>query len=119
MKNTCPFYIILQVSNIHLIKICKIEPPDLLFLVVFISFYISRYIIFHKFLELYSILSVKKIFVTNFFFNGFTQSPSPNPLNGQNPLSVTKVCRCSLNQEHNLLPDYPCLWTVYLCTGML
>ena len=92
MKNTCLFYIVFQVLKIHLTKICKIEPPDLLFLVVFISFYISRYIIFHKFLELHSILSVKKIFATIFFFNGFT-----HPLLGQNPLNVTKVfCRCSL-----------------------
>ena len=60
MQNTCPFYIVFQVLNIHLIKICKIEPPDLLFLAVFISFYISRYIIFHKFLELHSILSVQR-----------------------------------------------------------
>ena len=60
-------------------KICKIEPPDLLFLAVFISYYINRYIIFHKFLELHSILSVKKIFVTIFFFNGFTQTPTPSP----------------------------------------
>ena len=37
----------------RLAKICKIEPPDLLFLGVFNSFY--------KFLELHSVLSVKKI----------------------------------------------------------
>ena len=72
MKNTCPFYNGFEVLNIHLIKISKTEPPDLLFFVVFVGFYISRYIIFHKFSELYSILSVKKIFVTK----GFTQ-PSP------------------------------------------
>ena len=75
MKNTCPFYIVFQVLKVHLEKICKIEPPDLLFLVVFISFYISRYH-FHKFLEPHSISSVKKIFVTN-FFNRFTQTPPP------------------------------------------
>ena len=60
MKNTCPFYIVFQVLKVRLEKICKIEPPDLLFLVVFISFYISIYIIFHKFLELHSILSVQR-----------------------------------------------------------
>ena len=32
-----------QVLKALLIKICKIEPPDLLIIVVFISFYISRY----------------------------------------------------------------------------
>ena len=68
MKNTCPVYIVFQVLNVHLIKIYKIKPPDLSFLVVFISFYINRYITFHKFLELNSILSVKKIFVSNFLF---------------------------------------------------
>ena len=67
MKNAYPFYTVFQVLNIHYTKICKIEPEDLLFL-VFISFYISRYIIFHKFLELHSILSVKKIFATYFLF---------------------------------------------------
>ena len=60
MKNTCPFYIVFQVLNIHLIKLCKIESPDLLFLVIFITFYFSRYIIFHKFLELHSILSAQR-----------------------------------------------------------
>ena len=42
MKSTCPFYIVFQVLEGLFIKICKIHPPDLLFLVVFISFYISR-----------------------------------------------------------------------------
>ena len=37
------FYIMFQVLKVLLIKICKIEPADLLFVVVFISFYISRY----------------------------------------------------------------------------
>ena len=35
--------LVFQVFKVRLIKIFKIEPPDLLFLVVFISFYISRY----------------------------------------------------------------------------
>ena len=39
----CPFHIVLQVLKVHLIKKCKAEPPDLLFLVVFISFYVSRH----------------------------------------------------------------------------
>ena len=37
------FYIVFQVLKVLLIKICKIQSLDLLFLVVFISFYISRY----------------------------------------------------------------------------
>ena len=45
MKNTCPFYTEFQVLKVILVKTWKIQPPDLLFLVVFIrrSFYISRY----------------------------------------------------------------------------
>ena len=71
-----------QVLKVRLIKICKIEPPDILFLVVFITFYISRYH-FSQIFRTHSVLSVKKILVTNF-----------------NPLSVMKFfCRCSL--RHN------------------
>ena len=68
MKNTYPFYIVFYVLKlkVHLINICIIEPPDLLFLVVFVSFYISRYMI-HKFLELNSILSLTH-FCHIFFF---------------------------------------------------
>ena len=70
MKNTRPFHIVFHVLKVHLIKICKIEPPDLLFLVIFISFIFS--------------------FLTD-------SLKPPQPLNGQNPLSVTKVfCRCYL-----------------------
>ena len=81
-----------------IIKICKIEPPDLLFIVVFISF-ISADIIFQKYLGLHLTLSEKEFFRHEFsFFNRFTNPPpSPHPLNSQNPLSVTKVFgRCSL-----------------------
>ena len=70
MKNAHPFYIVFQVL--------KILPSDLLFLVVYISFYFSRYH-FHKFLELHSILTGKKkdFHHKRSFFNGFTQTPSP------------------------------------------
>ena len=103
MKNTCPFYIVFQVFNIDLIKILR-QSNQISYFLLFFIFYISRYIIFHKFLELHSILSAKKIFVTDFLFNGFTQNP--HPLNGQNLLSVTKFCcRCSrkiYNKQKNL-----------------
>ena len=36
-SNTCPFYIIFQVLRVLLIKIFKTQPPDLVFLAVFIS----------------------------------------------------------------------------------
>ena len=71
------------------------------FLMFFLAF-TSADIIFHNILELHSTLTDKKIFVTNFPFltdslNPAPAPPTPNPLNGQNPLNVTKVfCRCSL-----------------------
>ena len=43
-KNTSPFHIIFQILKVFLIKTeRKIQPPDLLFIAVLISFYISRY----------------------------------------------------------------------------
>ena len=60
------FYIVFQVLKVLLIKICKIQSLDLLFL--FLLAFTSADIIFHKFLELHSKLSEKKIFVTNFPF---------------------------------------------------
>ena len=97
MKNKCPFYIIFQVLKVRLIKMCKIEPPDLLFIVALISFYISRYHFSQICTSSFKIyLKKKKICLKFFFFNRFTKIPTP--LNGQNPVSVTKVfCRCSLN----------------------
>ena len=56
-----------QFLKVLLIKICKIQSLDPLFIVVFISFYISRYN-FYEFLQLHSTLSEKKIFFTNFLF---------------------------------------------------
>ena len=39
IKNTCPFYNVLQVLKVFLKTVCKmkIQPPNLLFLIVFIS----------------------------------------------------------------------------------
>ena len=69
MKNTCPFCILFQVLKLLLVKIFKMQPPDFLFLVVFISFNTSSAdIIFHNVLKLHSTLIEKKIFVTNFTF---------------------------------------------------
>ena len=88
------FCIVFLVLKVLLIKICKIQSLDLLFLVVFISFYISRY---HFFTQNY----LKKIFVTNFPFLRDSLDPTPlpptHPLNSRNPLSVRKVFfQCSL-----------------------
>ena len=58
----------------------------------------SANIISHKFSEIHSTLSEKKIFVTNFPFLTDSLKPQPpHPLNSQSPLSLTKVfCQCSL-----------------------
>ena len=62
----------------------------------YISFYISRYH-FYNFLEFNLTLSEKNSRPKLSFFNGFTLSPQPQPLIGQNLLNATKVfCRFSL-----------------------
>ena len=86
-KNVCPFYTVFQVLEVLLIKICKIQPLDLLFLVILISFYINRYH-FSQIFKLHSALSERKIFVTNFPFLMGSFNPHPPPptsLNTQNP----------------------------------
>ena len=51
-----------------------------------------------NFSELHLTLSEKKIFVTNFsFLMDPLKHPSPHPVNGQNPLSMTKIFWCSLS----------------------
>ena len=60
------FYIVLQVLKTLLIEICKIQ--SLNFYLLFLWAFTSADIIFHKFLELHSTLSEKKIFVVNFSF---------------------------------------------------
>ena len=88
-KNVCPFYTVFQVLEVLLIKICKIQPLDLLFLVIFISFYINRYHFSQIFKTSFSIIW-KKDFCHKFsFFNRVTQTPTP--LNGQNLRSMTRV----------------------------
>ena len=88
--------LVFQVLKVRFIKICKIQPPDLLFPVAFISFYISRYHFLQIFRTSFRIIR-KKDFRHEFSF--LTDSlKSPQPLQGQNPLSVIEVfCRCSLN----------------------
>ena len=91
MKNKHLFYIVFQVLKVLVIKICKIQPPDLNFFLFLLAFTLAG-IIFVKLLELHSTISEKSIFVTNFsFFNRFTQTPPPptlHPVNGQNLLSI-------------------------------
>ena len=54
---TRTFYIVFQVLKVLLIKICKIQPLDLLLNKALLLAFTSADIIFHKFLELYSTLS--------------------------------------------------------------
>ena len=64
MKKIYLFYIVFQVLKVLLIKVCKIQPPDCLFLLFLLAF-TSAGIIFHKSLELYSTVSEKHILVKN------------------------------------------------------
>ena len=78
------------ISCALLIKIYKIQPLGLLFLVVFINFYISRYYFSKDLITLRSFNIIwKKIFRHKFSFF--------RSLNSQNPLSLTKdFCHCCL-----------------------
>ena len=81
MKNTYPFYIVLQVLKVRLINICKIEPLDLLFLVIFISFYISPHHFSKIFRTSFNII-FKKDFCheSSFLMDSLNPSPLPTPL---------------------------------------
>ena len=73
------FYIVFQVLKVLLIKYCKIQSLDPSFLVVFISFYISRYHFSQVFRTSFNIIW-KKDFRHKFsFFNRFTQTPTTPP----------------------------------------
>ena len=76
-----------QVLKVLLIKIWKIQSLDLLFLVVFIGFYISRFFA-QVFRTSFNIIWKKDLCHKFSFFDGFTTSHH-HPLNQQNPLSVT------------------------------
>ena len=70
-------YIVFQVLKVLLKNICKIQSLDLLFLVVFISFYISRYHFSQVFRTSFNIIWKKDFCQRFFFFNGFTQTLTP------------------------------------------
>ena len=87
---------VLKVLKVGLIKVCKIKPPGLLFLVVFISFYISRYHFPQIFRTPFLIIR-KKDFGHEFsFLTDSLDPPAPPPLfphslNDRNPLSVMRA----------------------------
>ena len=72
-------YVAFQVSMVRLIKNCKIERPDLLFLIVFISFYISRYRFSQIFRTSFNIIC-KKYFCHKFSFLMDSINPPSHPL---------------------------------------
>ena len=75
--------LVFQVFKVRLIKIFKIEPPDLLFLVVFISFYISRYHFSQFFRTSFRIIR-KKDFRHEFsFLTDSCSNPSTALIRGQ------------------------------------
>ena len=106
MKNTHHFYIAFQVLKVTSYKNLNLRySHQIFYFFCFILAFTSAGIIFHRLLELHSILSERKIFVINFPVLTDSlklHSPYPLPLlNGQNPLSVIKVfCRCSLSFEY-------------------
>ena len=89
-----PFFILY--FKVILINICKISHQIFYFLFFYISFYISRHHFSQNIRTSFNIIWKKDFRDKSSFFNGFTHHPIL--LNGQNPLSVTKVfCLCSLN----------------------
>ena len=83
-KNTCRFCTVFQVLELLLIKIYKIQLLDILFIVAFPSFYISRYHFSQIFKISFSSIICEKDFHHKFsFFNRLS-----NPLT---PL-MTKIC---------------------------
>ena len=73
-------YIMFQVLKVLLKNICKIQSLDLLFLVVFMSFYISRCHFSQVFRTSFNIIWKKDFRQGFFFFNGFTQTLTPRAL---------------------------------------
>ena len=102
IKNSCLFFMSFQVLKVRLIKICKAEQSDLLFLVVFISLYFSRYHFSQIFRTSFSIIG-RKDFCHKFSF--LTDSVKHSHLlNGQNLLTMRKVFwRCSLTPSRKAL----------------
>ena len=78
-------FTLFQVLKVPLIKICKIQHSHHIFyFLLFLLNFTSADIIFHKFLELHSTFSEKKISVMNFPFLTDSLKPSHHPLNSQN-----------------------------------
>ena len=112
MKNNAHFTFFFNFWE-YLLKFVRytVTRLDLLFLVAFISFDISH-IIFHRSLELHSKLSEKKGFCLEFSSPPPTwilSNQNPHPLNGENPLSVTKIPGLFSNKY----VFNPCFWIFF------
>ena len=69
-----------------------LQPPEqIIHFLLFLLAFTSADIIFHKFLELHSILSEKNISVTNFTFSTDSLIKLAHPFNDQNLLRMSKV----------------------------
>ena len=88
---TKTFYTVFQVLNVVLIKVCKIQSLDLLLLVVFLSFYISRYHFPQVFRTSFNIIWENVLAQIFLFYQIHSSSHHHHPLNSQNPLSVTNL----------------------------
>ena len=99
----CKYYFLVPYVHFSMeLTICQIQPPDLLFLVMFcISFYISRY-------HFHSALSEKKFCHKFLIFSRFTQPPllpPPTPPQRRKSTNMMKVSSYSVTVKH---------YTVYL-----
>ena len=98
---------VFQVWKVLLIKVCKIQSLDLLFVVDFIGFYISRYHFSQVFRTSFNIIW-KKDFCHKFFF-------LTDP---QNPLSLTKSFRHKRSSRIRLL-FYPVTYSGFWYSWLL
>ena len=104
LKIHAPFIILFlfQVLNIHLIKVCKKEPPDLLFLAVFLLLHHQIYHFSQIFSTSFNIIC-EKDFVTNFLFLMDSLKSSPPLPSPPLPTHLTaKIC-CAKRDEFFLL----------------
>ena len=94
-----------QITFAMLNRFCQLSSFYLFLFYIYSTFYLSRYH-FNNFLELYSTLNRKMIFVTSFPFlmdslnplHPPSLPPQPHSLNSQNLLKMEVFCQCSPDQ---------------------
>ena len=86
------FFIVFQVLKVLLIKICNGYSHQIFYFLLFLLALASVDIISHKFSELHSTLSEKKIFVTNFpFLTDSLKPPSQQPKSAKRNKSLVNA----------------------------